>query len=427
MNQSAPIIVKVVVDRPLNDAFDYSWNSASLGAKPEIGMLVEVPFGSTNLVGLIIEVSSYTQINQTKLKNVLQVAPLIPLDSRLMQLGYFASQYYIHGLGETLISAIPKWWRTSTHWNKPLQQLIAKERATAQSNSKKKNLAQNQLNEEQTHAIQILSNHQAGTFNTYLLNGVTGSGKTAVYLTFIESLLKLDRGAQALIMLPEINLTPQLQRRIQEHFPEENLAILHSGLTEKQRGIAWHQAMTGAARIVLGTRLSIMTPLPKLVAIIVDEENDSSFKQQEGLGYSARDLAIWRAKNERLPIILVSATPSSQTWHAVKEGRYQEIRLTSRVGGFQLPSVELVGPDKSSDSITINSKMILALEDNLHKNRQSLILINRRGMAPVITCLSCGWLSECNNCSSYMVMHRQLGHFKSPMMCCHHCGQAKTI
>ncbi|MBU6322728.1 MAG: DEAD/DEAH box helicase family protein, partial [Burkholderiales bacterium] len=206
MNQSAPIIVKVVVDRPLNDAFDYLWNSASLGAKPEIGMLVEVPFGRTNLIGLIIEVSSYTQINQTKLKNVLQVAPLIPLDSRLMQLGYFASQYYIHGLGETLISAIPKWWRTSTHWNKPLQQLIAKERATAQSNSKKK-IAQNQLNEEQTHAIQILSNHQAGTFNTYLLNGVTGSGKTAVYLTFIESLLKLDRGAQALIMLPEINLT----------------------------------------------------------------------------------------------------------------------------------------------------------------------------------------------------------------------------
>ncbi|MFZ9326013.1 MAG: replication restart helicase PriA [Polynucleobacter sp.] len=426
MNQSAPIIVKVVVDRPLNDAFDYSWNSASLNAKPEIGMLVEVPFGRTNLVGLIIEVSSYTQINQTKLKNVLQVAPLIPLDSRLMQLGYFASQYYIHGLGETLISAIPKWWRTSTHWNKPLEQLIAKEKATAQSNSKKK-IAQNQLNEEQTHAIQILSNHQAGTFNTYLLNGVTGSGKTAVYLTFIESLLKLDRGAQALIMLPEINLTPQLQRRIQEHFPEENLAILHSGLTEKQRGIAWHQAMTGAARIVLGTRLSIMTPLPKLVAIIVDEENDSSFKQQEGLGYSARDLAIWRAKNERLPIILVSATPSSQTWHAVKEGRYQEIRLTSRVGGFRLPSVELVSPDKSSGSISVNSKMISALEDNLHKNRQSLILINRRGMAPVITCLSCGWLSECNNCSSYMVMHRQLGHFKSPMMCCHHCGQVKTI
>ena len=426
MNQSAPIIVKVVVDRPLNDAFDYLWNSASLGAKPEIGMLVEVPFGRTNLIGLIIEVSSYTQINQTKLKNVLQVAPLIPLDSRLMQLGYFASQYYIHGLGETLISAIPKWWRTSTHWNKPLEQLIAKEKATAQSNSKKK-IAQNQLNEEQTHAIQILSNHQAGTFNTYLLNGVTGSGKTAVYLTFIESLLKLDRGAQALIMLPEINLTPQLQRRIQEHFPEENLAILHSGLTEKQRGIAWHQAMTGAARIVLGTRLSIMTPLPKLVAIIVDEENDSSFKQQEGLGYSARDLAIWRAKNERLPIILVSATPSSQTWQAVKEGRYQEIRLTGRVGGFQSPSVELVSPDKSSGSITINSKMISALEDNLHKKRQSLILINRRGMAPVITCLSCVWLSECNNCSSYMVMHRQLGHFKSPMMCCHHCGQAKTI
>jgi primosomal protein N' (replication factor Y) len=287
LNQSTRIIVKVVVDRPLQEAFDYLWNQDSLRVKPQIGMLVEVPFGRISLVGLIIEVTTYSELKQSKLKAVLRVAPLIPLNDRLMELGYFASQYYIHGLGETLVSAIPKWWRTSTHWNRPLQQLIAKERATAQSNSKK-NPAQNQLNEEQTHAIQILSNHQAGTFNTYLLNGVTGSGKTAVYLTFIESLLKLDRGAQALIMLPEINLTPQLQRRIQEHFPAENLAILHSGLTEKQRGIAWHQAMTGAARIVLGTRLSIMTPLPKLVAIIVDEENDSSFKQQGSWVFSAR-------------------------------------------------------------------------------------------------------------------------------------------
>lgn len=390
-------------------------------------MLVEVPFGRISLVGLIIEVATYSELKQSKLKAVLRVAPLIPLNDRLMELGYFASQYYIHGLGETLVSAIPKWWRTSSNWSKPPDKLSTTKKAAEQSNGKKRGLAHDLLNQEQRRAIQILNDHKQGTFNTFLLNGVTGSGKTAVYLKFIESIFNQNPSAQVLIMLPEINLTPQLQRRIQEHFPRETLAVLHSGLTERQRGIAWYQAMTGAARIVLGTRLSIMTPLPKLAAIVVDEENDSSFKQQEGIAYSARDLAVWRAKNERLPIVLVSATPSSLTWRAAKEGRYQEIRLTSRVGGFQLPSVELVSPEKSSSSISINSKMISALEDNLHKNRQSLILINRRGMAPVITCLSCGWLSECNNCSSYMVMHRQLGHFKSPMMCCHHCGQAKTI
>lgn len=427
LNQPIPIIVKVVVDRPLREAFDYLWDKEALRARPQIGMLVEVPFGRTNLPGLIIEVTTYSELKQSKLKKVIQASPLIPLDSRLMELAQFASQYYVHGLGETIVSAIPKWWRTTSNWSKPASQLDAAKKAATQSKGKDKGPSLEQLNEEQRRAIQILSSHKQGVFNTYLLNGVTGSGKTAVYLAFIESLLNQERSAQVLIMLPEINLTPQLQRRIQEHFPREALAVLHSGLTEKQRGIAWYQAMTGAARIVLGTRLSIMTPLPKLAAIVVDEENDSSFKQQEGLAYSARDLAIWRAKNEKLPIVLVSATPSSQTWRAAKEGRYQEIQLTNRVGGFQLPNVELVTPDKSSRSISISPIMIRALEDNLHKGRQSLILINRRGMAPVISCSSCDWLSECDHCSSYMVMHRQLGQFKSPVLCCHHCGLVKPI
>lgn len=390
-------------------------------------MLVEVPFGRTNLPGLIVEVTTCSHLNDSKLKKVLRVAPLSPLDGHLMELAYFASQYYVHGLGETIVSTIPKWLRTPSNWNKSFDQLKLETKGPAELRVKEKSPSLAELNEDQRRAIQSLQDHKQGTFNTFLLNGVTGSGKTAVYLTFIESLLKQDSGAQVLIMLPEINLTPQLQRRIEEHFPREALAVLHSGLTERQRGIAWYRAMTGTARIVLGTRLSIMTPLPKLVAIVVDEENDSSFKQQEGLTYSARDLAVWRAKNERLPIVLVSATPSSQTWHAVKEGRYQEMQLANRVGGFQMPNVELVTPDKTSRSITISPLMIRALEQNIHKNRQSLILINRRGMAPVISCSSCDWLSECDHCSSYMVMHRQLGHFKTPMLCCHHCGLVKAI
>ena len=390
-------------------------------------MLVEVPFGRTNLPGLVIGVNTHSQLKISQLKEVLQVAPLIPLDSRSMELAHFASQYYVHGLGETIVSAIPKWWRTTSNWGKSLGQIGLATKNAVESSGKKTGLSIEDLNEEQRRAVETLSDHKQGTFNAYLLNGVTGSGKTATYLTFIEFLLKQDRNAQVLIMLPEINLTPQLQRRIQEYFPEESMSVLHSGLTERQRGIAWYQAMTGAARIVLGTRLSIMTPMPKLAAIVVDEENDSSFKQQEGLTYSARDLAVWRAKNERLPIVLVSATPSSQTWHAVKEGRYQEIQLANRVGGFQMPNVGLVTPDKSSRSISMSPIMIAALEENLRRGRQSLILINRRGLAPVISCSSCDWLSECDHCSSYMVMHRQLGRFKTPMLCCHHCGLVKPI
>jgi primosomal protein N' (replication factor Y) (superfamily II helicase) len=427
LNQSTPIIVKVVVDRPLPEAFDYLWDKRILRVMPQVGMLVEVPFGRINVPGLVIEVTTYSHLNDSKLKTVLQVAPLNPLDSRLMELAYFASQYYIHGLGETIVSAIPKWWRTTSNWSKSLDRLKLETKGLIELKAKEKMPSLEELNEDQRRAIQILNNHKQGIFNTFLLNGVTGSGKTAVYLGFIDSLLKQDPGAQVLIMLPEINLTPQLQRRIQGAFPRETLAVLHSGLTERQRGIAWYRAMTGAAHIVLGTRLSIMTPLPKLAAIVVDEENDSSFKQQDGLAYSARDLAVWRAKNECLPIVLVSATPSSQTWRAAKEGRYQEIQLANRVGGFQMPNVELVPPDKKSHSITMSPVMIRALEQNLHKGRQSLILINRRGMAPVISCSSCDWLSECDHCSSYMVMHRQLGHFKTPMLCCHHCGLVKAV
>jgi len=427
LNQSTPAIVKVVVDRPLHEAFDYLWDTESLRAKPQAGMLVEVPFGRVNLPGLIVEVCTHSVLKESKIKKVLRIAPLIPLDRHLMELAFFASQYYVRGLGETIVSSIPKWWRTTSHWDKSPDHLIRTDKGGPQLVAKERCVSSEQLNEEQRQAVEILSKHKQGTFNTFLLNGVTGSGKTAVYLAFIECLLNHDSKAQVLILLPEINLTPQLQRRIQEHFPQETLAILHSGLTEKQRGLAWYQALTGNARIVVGTRLSIMTPLPKLVAIVVDEENDSSFKQQEGLAYSARDLAIWRAKNERLPIVLVSATPSSQTWHAAKEGRYQELQLTNRVGGFQLPNVRLVASEKSSRSLAISPVMIGALEDNLRKGRQSLILINRRGMAPVISCSSCDWLGECDHCSSYMVMHRQLGHFKSPVLCCHHCGLVKPI
>ena len=198
-------------------------------------------------------------------------------------------------------------------------------------------------------------------------------------------------------------------------------------LSEKQRAISWHAIISRKAKVILGTRLSILTPIPNLAAIVVDEEHDSSFKQQEGLGYSARDLAIWRAKNENIPVLLSSATPSPETWHAIERGRYQEIKLSERIHQAQMPEVELVQIQEADKNQAISASLRQALLKNYQQGRQALILVNRRGFAPVLTCGSCAWLSECPDCSGYMVMHKQLGSRKSPALCCHHCGLIKPI
>lgn len=425
MSTAPSAIVKIVVDRPIKEPFDYLWDKEKLLCDPQVGMMVEVPFGKTKLLGIVYEVSARSNIESSRLKAVDNVAPLLPLDKKLMQLAQFASRYYLHGLGETIIPAIPKWWRTSHNWTNLTNKLNIKKSAEDAIAKNQKVIAPEQLNDEQSAALQSLCAHPSKQFKPFYLNGVTGSGKTAVYLSYLAQILKISSDSQALIMLPEINLTPQLEKRIAAHLPNIEMAVLHSGLTEKQRAVAWYRVMTGRARIILGTRLSIMTPIPFLAAIVVDEENDSSFKQQEGLSYSARDLAIWRAKNEQLPIVLASATPSAQTWFATKEGRYQELQLTKRIHGFQMPQLYLQPPEKLQPLPTIDSKLVEALRDNLNKGRQALVFINRRGLAPTLTCLSCGWLSECMHCSGYMVIHRQLAQYKSSMLCCHHCGLLK--
>jgi primosomal protein N' (replication factor Y) len=259
------------------------------------------------------------------------------------------------------------------------------------------------------------------------LNGVTGSGKTAVYLNYLQQVISNHRDAQVLILLPEINLTPQLERRIASHMPNHEMAVLHSGLSDKQRARAWYAATTGKAKVILGTRLSILTPIPNLATIVVDEEHDSSFKQQEGLGYSARDLAIWRAKNESIPILLCSATPSLETWHAIERGRYQEIKLSERIHQAQMPIVELIQTQQANSGAMISNVLKQALQNNFQEGRQALIFVNRRGFAPALSCGSCAWLSECPECSGFMVMHKQLGSRKSPVLCCHHCGLIKSV
>ena len=440
---ASPIVVQVVVDRPLAQGFDYLWDSERLGSPPEIGQLVEVPFARSSLVGVVIKVGTHSDFEIEKLKSINSSAPLPPLDPAALRLINFASQYYIHALGETIIPTIPQMWKKPDTWEKILQKLIA-----AQEKKKKKvQLEQSEgfiqeadLNTEQKQALEKLRHctRKKNEFKTMLLQGQTGSGKTAVFLNWLSAVLD-DVSAQVLLLVPEINLTPQLERRVLAYFPEKKMVVLHSGVTEKERGIAWHEAMTGKAQIILGTRLAALTPLPNLRAIVVDEEHDPSYKQQDGIRYSARDLAIWRAHDVKVPILLSSATPSLETWLAAKAGRYEHIRLDQRAQGARLPKVHLINTrdpqnqyspgdvSKPKGKSLITKTLANAISKNLEDKKQSLILINRRGYAPVLSCSACTWLSKCQQCSSYMVMHKAGALTKKSVLSCHHCGLAKPV
>ena len=438
-----PIVVQVVVDKPLAQGFDYLWDLEKLGLTPELGHIVEVPFGRSSLVGVVIKVSAHSDFEIDKLKSVTQLAPLPALDPAALRLINFASQYYIHALGETIIPIIPQMWKKPENWGKIPQKLIAaqdKKKKNDQPEPSEGLIKEADLNEEQKRALEKLRQCSSNKkeFKAVLLQGQTGSGKTAVFLNWLSETLD-DASAQVLLLVPEINLTPQLERRVRAYFPEKKMAVLHSGVTEKERGIAWHEAMTGRAQIILGTRLAALTPLPNLCAIVVDEEHDPSYKQQDGIRYSARDLAVWRAHDVKVPILLSSATPSLETWLAAKAGRYEHIRLDQRAQGASLPRVHLintrdpqnqyspgdVGKPKGKSLIT--KTLAKAISKNLEDKKQSLILINRRGYAPVLSCSACTWLSNCQQCSSYMVMHKAGALTKKSVLSCHHCGLAKSI
>jgi primosomal protein N' (replication factor Y) len=437
-----PIVVQVVIDKPLAQGFDYLWDVDKLGKLPEIGNVVEVPFARTKEIGLVIKVSNHSEYEIQKLKSVERLAPLPKFDPALLRLMNFASQYYIHALGETILPAIPHMWKKADNWEK-----IPEKLESAEKKIKKKTdavaeepISEDQLNQNQKIALQglVTVNQKENQFRTILLQGQTGSGKTAVFLNWLANILN-EESAQALLLVPEINLTPQLERRIRAYFPNKTMAVLHSGVSEKKRGIAWYEALTGRAQIILGTRLAALTPIPNLRAIVVDEEHDSSYKQQDGTRYSARDLAIWRAHDQKIPILLSSATPSLETWLAAQSGRYEHIRLDQRAKGASLPSVHLintrdpqnqfspgdVGAPKEKSLIT--KALANAITRSLAEKKQCLILINRRGYAPVLSCSACGWLSKCTQCSTYTVMHKAGALGKRSVLSCHHCGLVKSI
>ena len=437
-----PIVVQVVIDKPLAQGFDYLWDAEKLGRLPEIGSVVEVPFARGKEVGLVIKVSNHSDYEIEKLKSVERLAPLPAFDPALLRLMNFASQYYIHALGETILPVIPQMWKKADNWEKIPEKIESAE----QKNKKKMDVVAeglitlDQLNPNQKIALQELlaESKKENQFRVILLQGQTGSGKTAVFLNWLSSILS-DESAQVLVLVPEINLTPQLERRIKAYFPNKKMAVLHSGVSEKKRGIAWYEAMTGKAQIILGTRLAALTPMPNLRAIVVDEEHDPSYKQQDGTRYSARDLAIWRAHDQKIPILLSSATPSLETWIAAQSGRYEYIRLDQRAQGASLPKVHLIntrdpqnqfspgdhGAPKQKSLIT--KTLANAITKTLAEKKQSLILINRRGYAPVLSCSACNWLSKCTQCSTYAVMHKAGALGRRSVLSCHHCGLVKPI
>ena len=440
--------VQVVLDKPLIQGFDYIWDVDELGCMPIGGQLVEVPFGRAKAVAIVIKVSNHSDYEHSKLKKVSQKAPLPPLDSKTLQMLNFASQYYFSTLGEIALPSIPAYWKKTTKWQALATKADDKETKSTKKTSKKRTaveekpevvepssgIQKGQLNAEQTKAL----NHLVGDadavrgYRTILLQGKTGSGKTAVYLNWIEAALQ-SNDDQALILVPEINLTPQLEKRVTEFFPEKRIAVMHSGLTEKQRGIAWQETTLGKAQIILGTRLAALAAIPNLKAIVVDEEHDASYKQQEGTRYSARDLCVWRAHQLAIPVVLASATPSLETWLAAEDGRYERIRLDNRALSSVMPKVKLVRLNKTSKSNSsgethlISSEVRDAITRNLLQKRQSLVLINRRGYAPILNCAACGWLSGCSKCSSYMVMHKSNILGKKAVLNCHHCGLIKEV
>ena len=406
-------ILNIALDTPLNSCFDYRWPCAP-GEEPQVGQLALVNFGRRDVVGLIVEVKHDTTVPADKLKDALAVrGQLGPLSAAWLQLAAFAADYYQRPLGEVALPGLPKNLRvlTTVALDRALKKL-----AKGAANHDHTPVDMPVLNAAQQEAADAIGGAQG--FCPILLYGVTGSGKTEVYLQACAQVLAREDGGQILILVPEINLTPQLEGNIRARFPGVMLATLHSSLSEGERMLHWLAAHQGQARIVLGTRLAILASLPRLKMIVIDEEHDPSYKQQEGLRYSARDLAVWRARQLAIPIVLGSATPSLESWHHAGSGRYRRIDLRERaVRDAVLPRVKLLDMERDKPIDGLTSHLVAALRQRLERGEQSLLFLNRRGYAPVICCEACGWISNCTRCTSFMVLHKPEHRLR-----CHHCS-----
>ena len=473
----ANLLYQVAVPSPLRKVFDYLPKKPDRLISP--GSRVIVPFGNRTVVGFVISTSFTSQIAPHRLKSIKDILddePILPKE--LLSILKWSSQYYHHPIGQVLATAVPKKIRGANPikpmiriWKSleflPAEKLKLVENTPRQkalfdllqqnwlpkadiknagfSNSVIKELEKKKLivestepdfkrrsftaipqknpkamllNKDQKSALAAI-NRSENNFQCFLLYGVTGSGKTEVYMQAMQK--QLAKGRQCLILVPEIGLTPQTLSRLTERF-ECPIRTLHSGLSDSERLDSWNMAREGQAGILIGTRSSVFSPFSDLGIIIVDEEHDSSFKQQEGFKYSARDLAILRAKKGSIPIILGSATPSLETLQNVHAKKYKQLSLLKTAADTPLPSRLLIDTSKQRLIHGLSETLLAKIKKHLDAKKQVLVFINRRGFAPALSCQNCGWVAECNNCMSQKTVH-----IHPPSICCHHCGDVSPL
>ncbi|MBM3357306.1 MAG: primosomal protein N' [Betaproteobacteria bacterium] len=468
-------VLRVALDVPVATLFDYRTEAAS---QSDVGRRVVVPFGNKTAVGVIVEVTGTSTIAPGRLKSAVRILREEPgLRAADLRLLAFAADYYHHALGAVVMAALPAPLRrlkarraqqdqgrlaltaagadafeqlptrataqrrllqavrrapldyatikaSSPQASRLVPQFLARGWLRREPPDKKPvrgapmSVSGPPLTGEQAHAVaEVLG--ALGRFQPVLLLGITGSGKTEVYLHAMAA--ALAAGRQALLLVPEISLTPQLEALVGTRFPGTEVVSLHSGLGEGERLANWDAARAGRARIVLGTRLAVFAPIPELGIIIVDEEHDASFKQADGFRYSARDVAVVRARQNNIPVVLGSATPALESYFNATNGRYRLLTLTSRVGSA-LPQILCI--DTQSEKLTegLTPALLAALERSVTRGEQSMLFLNRRGYAPVLICAACGWMSGCQRCSAKLVLH-----LKDRRLHCHHCGHRAPV
>lgn len=461
--------VKVALDVPLHNTFDYVADTAT---EKDIGRRVRVPFGPRQALGVIIAVTDTAEVPAGKVRAVTEILiDIPPLSPELLKLFEFCCQYYHYPLGQVIFTALPtrlrqtrsfqyrapRFFRACEDFRDRLPKRALVQRRLADtlqnplSDMALKALSPQAntylarwlkegwieevdpvreeaplscapglpLNAEQEEAVSAIA--KAQSFQPFLLYGVTGSGKTEVYLQVIATQLAKQR--QILLLVPEINLTPQLEIRFKERFPDARIVSLHSNVSENTRARIWVEAEEGKVDIILGTRLAVFTPLPRLGLICVDEEHDSSFKQQEGLRYHARDVAVFRAKQANIPVVLGSATPALETWYNAERRRYQRLVLSQRaVKAAQLPDIHILSTQRTPLLDGLHPLSLKAMEKALSRREQVLVFLNRRGYAPVLHCRQCAWMANCTRCSSHLVVHLREGSLR-----CHLCGHEERL
>lgn len=413
MNSTQPLAL-VAVPRPLRTLFSYTLPQ---GCEPQVGMRVLVPFGKQHSVGVVLSLQTTaveTGDAAFTLKAIEALLDSVPvLDPALLAWLQWAARYYHHPLGEVIFSALPLALRKAKPLPKRLQAALTRP-ATPQPVAGVADTLL--LNEAQQACLQQIQHwSQQAVLRPVLLHGITGSGKTEIYLRLLAPLVAAGR--QALVLVPEIGLTPQLLERFQRFFGAAAIVCLHSGLSEGERLQAWLQARSGQAAIILGTRSAVFTPAPFLGMIVIDEEHDASFKQQEGFRYHARDLAVKRAQMLSIPIVLGSATPALETLYNAQSGRFHYTHLGSRPAASSPPQVRLQDTRPFALQAGLAPPSLQALRETLARGEQAMVFLNRRGFAPTLFCPRCGWHASCAHCSANLTWHARRNR-----LMCHHCG-----